>query len=174
MLKEKLKGFVCGVLATILCFGVVYAQGRWKTIDVLKNDITVMVNGKKLEKENFLYNDTTYLPLRAVAEAVGKEVTYDAEENMAIIEDKVYQETNVEFSSDELPIYEIDDKKYVMYQRVLAKYSDKQFSISTDGNLVTPEMKVLIENVPYITQSDFIYIELEYYETVMLPVIQNL
>ena len=82
-MKRFICGAVCGaVLTTAIGAG---AAGVWKTIDVLENDITVMVDGQQLTESNFLYNDTTYLPLRAVAEAVGKPVEYDATTNTAYI-----------------------------------------------------------------------------------------
>lgn len=88
---KEIKGFVIGIIITslLLCGGIVFAKGQWKSIDVLENDITVIVDGKKLNESNFLYNDTTYLPLRAVAEAVGKPVDYDAARNIAYLGEKV-------------------------------------------------------------------------------------
>lgn len=88
-MKKELKGFVCGVVATTLVAGgAAFAAGQWKTIDVIENDITVMVDGKQVTESNFVYNDRTYLPLRAVAEAVGKPVYYDESTNMAYIGNK--------------------------------------------------------------------------------------
>lgn len=88
-MKRELKGFVCGVISTALAAGgAAFAAGQWKTIDVLENDITVMVDGKQVTEDNFVYNDRTYLPLRAVAEAVGKPVDYDEATNTAYIGSK--------------------------------------------------------------------------------------
>lgn len=164
MLKEKLKGFVCGVIVTILCIGVVFAQGTWKTINVLENDITVMVNGKKLEKENFLYNDTTYLPLRAVVEAVGKEVSYNADTNTAYIGeenggDKIVNEYKT--SSDGLYVYEFDGVEYVRLGEIINKYKN------------IGDIKLGNDDAPYILKDDFAYIVLDYYENVMLPEIRK-
>lgn len=85
-MKKELKGFICGVLTTaLLTCTLTFAAGQWKTIDVLENDITVIVDGKQVTESNFVYNDRTYLPLRAVAEAVNKPVEYDEETNTAYI-----------------------------------------------------------------------------------------
>lgn len=85
-MKREMKGFICGAVSmALLVGGVSFAAGQWKTIDVLENDITVMVDGQQITESNFLYNDTTYLPLRAVAEAVGKPVEYDGTTNTAYI-----------------------------------------------------------------------------------------
>lgn len=82
-----MKKFICGaitgaVIATAVGVGAV---GVWDTIPVLKNDIKVIVNGNEVADDNFLYNDTTYIPLRAVSSALGEKVEYDEAENTAYI-----------------------------------------------------------------------------------------
>lgn len=85
-MKKEIKGFICGILICGILGGVgVGAAGMWKNIPVLENDIEVVVNGKILNSDNFVYNDTTYLPLRAVSETVGLKVTYDGTNNTAYI-----------------------------------------------------------------------------------------
>ncbi|MBE7030860.1 MAG: hypothetical protein E7409_05455 [Ruminococcaceae bacterium] len=61
------------------------ASGNWEQVDVLRNDIAVEVEGNFISADNFLYNDTTYLPIRVVGEMLGMEVTYDEAENKAIL-----------------------------------------------------------------------------------------
>lgn len=65
-----------------------FAAGVWENIPVLRNDIKVIVNGEEITADNFLYNDTTYLPLRAIGEALDKDVQYDEQTNTAIISEK--------------------------------------------------------------------------------------
>lgn len=84
-MKKEIKGFICGVIATTVIASAASAAGIWDTISVLRNDINVIVNGSEVKADNFLYNDTTYLPLRVVAEAVGKDVNYDETTNTAYI-----------------------------------------------------------------------------------------
>ena len=60
------------------------ANGIWEKIDVVRNDVQVVVNGVGVTADNFLYNDTTYLPLRAVGEALDLNVQYDEETKTAI------------------------------------------------------------------------------------------
>ena len=121
-MKKELKGFICGATATatLICGGA-FAAGQWKTIDVLENDITVFVDGKQVTEPNFLYNDKTYLPLRAVAEAVNKPVEYDEATNTAYIGTKpntpasVLSLTNTyQALKDGIYLYEGNDgRKYV-------------------------------------------------------------
>ena len=85
-MKKGVKGFVCGVVSTvIIASGLAFAAGNWKTIDVLENDINVLVDGKYISESNFVYNDKTFLPLRSVAEAVGKPIDYDESSNTVYI-----------------------------------------------------------------------------------------
>ena len=88
-MKKEIKGFICGVITTSLigCASI-SATGVWDKIDVLRNDINVVVNGTPVKADNFLYNDTTYLPMRVVAEVLGKDVQYDETTNTATIKDK--------------------------------------------------------------------------------------
>lgn len=46
------------------------------------------MNGKKVDADNILYNGTTYVPLRAIAEMLGKEVSWDQVTRTASINDK--------------------------------------------------------------------------------------
>ncbi len=85
-MKNTLKGYLIGVLSTILLIGgVAYAASTTKTIDALYNNIKIYVDGVKIDPkdasgntvEPFIYNGTTYLPVRAIGEAIGKTVTWD-------------------------------------------------------------------------------------------------
>lgn len=87
-MKDKIKGLMVGVLITSLCFCSVnsFATRVSKSIEVIYNGIKVVVDGqlitfgKDLEGnfvEPFIYNGTTYLPVRSVGEALGKTVNWD-------------------------------------------------------------------------------------------------
>lgn len=89
VLKSKtLKGFMMGILFTLVVsigIGGVYAKSQSMSISVLMGGIKVYVddhlqvfkdvNGRTVEP--MIYNGTTYLPVRGVASAVGKEVHWD-------------------------------------------------------------------------------------------------
>ena len=85
-MKNTLKGYLIGVLSTVLLLGTVcYAANNTKTIEALYNNIKIYVDGVKIDPkdangntvEPFIYNGTTYLPVRAMGEAIGKTVTWD-------------------------------------------------------------------------------------------------
>lgn len=87
-MKNKLKGFVIGVsITTMLMSTFVFAEGIKQNIEVLFNSVNLTVNGKIIEADNILYDGTTYVPIRTVAELLGKEVGWDQNTNTASIND---------------------------------------------------------------------------------------
>lgn len=54
-------------------------------INAVFGKVKLVVDGKPVAKETLLYNGTTYGPLRAAAEALGKSVSYDAASSTAYI-----------------------------------------------------------------------------------------
>lgn len=93
MKKARLQGFAAGVVVTVLALatvGSVLAAGRTITID---DGIVVTINGAKFSPRNakgeevplFSYDGTTYAPVRALCEAAGLEVDYDADKGIARI-----------------------------------------------------------------------------------------
>ncbi len=72
-----------------------YAKVANMDIPVMFNNIKIVVDGKELktDKEPFIYEGTTYLPVRAVGEAVGKNVTWDAASKTVILGETEQKET---------------------------------------------------------------------------------
>lgn len=95
-MKKYLPGFLAGVCTTILLgsFGLT-ALAASGAMTITVDPIDIQVNGETfvptdvngVEVPVFAYNGTTYAPLRALAEAYGLEVGYDAESNMATVTD---------------------------------------------------------------------------------------
>lgn len=89
--KEKLKGFVSGFTVAILFFVFtmsVFASSTRKSIEVIYSNIKLVVDGKNVQFgkdaagnkiEPFIYNGTTYLPIRSVGEAMGKNLDWDGQ-----------------------------------------------------------------------------------------------
>ncbi|MFR9534999.1 MAG: stalk domain-containing protein, partial [Rikenellaceae bacterium] len=81
---QRLKDVLLGAVAASLIIGVaptVFATVGDFDIPVTYKDIKIFVDGEELvtDKEAFTYKGTTFLPVRAVAEAVGKEVVWDGD-----------------------------------------------------------------------------------------------
>ncbi len=98
MNNERKKGFLAGVLASALVLGLggaALAAGRTISVD---DGIAVTINGVPFTPKDvngkevplFLYEGTTYAPVRAFAEAAGLSVDYDAEAYTARIETPDY------------------------------------------------------------------------------------
>lgn len=72
------------VLALCVCLvtGAVYAKQLTESIKVVYNNIKILIDGKEYQPkdangnvvEPFIYNGTTYLPVRAIATAFDKDV----------------------------------------------------------------------------------------------------
>ncbi len=89
-MKERMQGIVIGIVIGSLCAGgSVFAKNavekisvNYKNIKVFKDEVQCELkdaNGNTLEP--FIYNGTTYLPVRPVAELAGMNVSWDAETN---------------------------------------------------------------------------------------------
>lgn len=79
---QRLRDMIFGAVVASMVLGsgtVAFAKVANMNIPVSFSNIKIMIDGKQLNtsKEPFTYNGTTYLPVRAVAEAVGKDVTWD-------------------------------------------------------------------------------------------------
>ncbi|WP_028548600.1 peptidylprolyl isomerase [Paenibacillus sp. UNC451MF] len=92
-MNDKLKGLVLGLsLGVMLTGSVAYASGT--QIEVYFQNIKYMFDGivktpTEEQGQGFIYNGTTYVPLRFVSEALGKEVQWDNDTQTAWIGKKV-------------------------------------------------------------------------------------
>lgn len=88
-MRHQWKGFLAGILSAVLLFGLIGTVGATvgqKTVVVDYNNIKVTMNGKAVNLvdangktvEPFVIKGTTYLPVRAVATALGLDVDWDA------------------------------------------------------------------------------------------------
>ncbi|RAV18807.1 stalk domain-containing protein [Paenibacillus contaminans] len=93
--KEKVKGFIMGVATTSLIVSgtAAFADPVTKGITAVYNNIKIVVDGTTVTPrdsegnvvEPFIYDGTTYLPVRAVASALNKPVDWDGKTNSIII-----------------------------------------------------------------------------------------
>lgn len=88
-MKKELKGFVVGFAVCTILSSVVFAKPIEQTITAVYDSIKIYVDGVRIEPkdangnvvEPFTYNGTTYLPVRAIANAIGKDVEWDSNTN---------------------------------------------------------------------------------------------
>lgn len=130
------------IIATLL-MGTAIGAGLTKTIEVAFNSVNITVNGKKVNADNILYDGTTYIPLRAVAEALGKDVGWDQSTNTVSINDKV--------ESDTVKVTRVVDGDTIIVdlngveERVRLIGIDTPESVHPDASRNLPEGKVAFE-----------------------------
>lgn len=85
-MNKRLQGLAIGILiGTLLTSGIVLAANTTTLYGVIANGIKIVLDGEELTPkdvngntvEPIIYNGTTYLPVRAIAEAIGKPVYWD-------------------------------------------------------------------------------------------------
>lgn len=94
-----MKKNIVAALAMGAVMTVTASASAYESIAVDKNTINIVVDGQRVVADNFLYNDTTYVPLRRVAEMLGKNVEYVEEGNKALITDGDAPKTSDSVSS---------------------------------------------------------------------------
>ena len=69
--KKKFVSFVAGFLTCALLMGTVsFADEIYQTIQVISGKMKINIAGNQVDIDNFVYNDTTYVPLRQIANAL--------------------------------------------------------------------------------------------------------
>ena len=93
-MKQRIQGLIAGILIGAVCTGgAVFAKNASETIEVLYENIKIFVDGEQIDPkdangqtvEPFIYNGTTYLPVRAVGNAFGKDVSWDGVEKVVYL-----------------------------------------------------------------------------------------
>ncbi len=98
-MKKRAQGIITGVLiGAIMTSGAVFAKQASETIHVVYDNIKILIDGKEYQPtdvsgnavEPFIYNGTTYLPVRAIANAFDKEVDWEAQTSTVTLGSKKY------------------------------------------------------------------------------------
>lgn len=124
-MKKQLPAFLLGVLTAMLVGGLTVtslAISGQMTITV--DPINIQVNGETFQPKDtngddvavFVYNGTTYAPLRALAEAYGLEVGYDAEKNLATVTDPNASTVTNPQPASQTPAFDWSEEEEAAYQ----------------------------------------------------------
>jgi hypothetical protein len=99
----QVKGFIVGTLAMLLLLSgiTVFAATRTETINVTFRGIRIIVDGVPTTPrdgagnvvEPFIWEGTTYLPLRAIANALGQDVSWDGNTSTVYIGERPHAST---------------------------------------------------------------------------------
>lgn len=91
-MNKTFKGLVIGTIigATLTTATIGFAENGVKGIEAYYKNIKVKINGvtKESEKEPFIVDGSTYVPLRFISEAFNKDVNWDGKTNTVLITDK--------------------------------------------------------------------------------------
>lgn len=113
-MKKRLQGITAGILiGTTLTSGIVFAKQASETINVMYDNIKILIDGKEYQPtdangntvEPFIYNGTTYLPVRAIANAFEKEVGWTAETMTVSLGSQKFEWLNKQSHIDYQPEY---------------------------------------------------------------------
>jgi hypothetical protein len=152
---KRLQGFIIGfVVSCILLLNVsVFAE----SINVLFNVVNIKINGVQVAKIgdsytlsngekvpfSISYKGTTYLPMRKLAELLGKEVTWDGKTNTASVNDKVENPTTESKSTT-------NNKPLEVSMLRLVKFNSNEIQGYETGiteNIIgTPELNLVVLN----------------------------
>ena len=94
-MKDKLKGIVLGIVIGVMLVPTAFAAIGTVTKDLSYDDIKISLNGKMIEPkdangnkiEPFIIEGTTYLPVRAVGDALGLNVEWEATSKTVLLMD---------------------------------------------------------------------------------------
>lgn len=179
--------FIGVIIGCILMISTpVIADSILTKIDVVLNGVNVQVEGTDVEVNSILYNGSTYLPMRKVAELVGKDVDWNSETKTANIVDKVKEgdDVTVSFTEKERGII-VDNKGNEYYSpRYIADLINVNgafYGITTrpkdDGKyeiyMFDKDKNVILDKIPYIEFIGGAYISKDYYENTILPLIEK-
>ncbi|NOU88852.1 hypothetical protein GC102_24330 [Paenibacillus sp. LMG 31460] len=81
-MKEKFKGFIYGCIVTSMLTGSVAYAATSTSIEVYFKNLKYKIDGVDkvpTEGKGFIYDGTTYVPLRFIGESLGKSVAWDGE-----------------------------------------------------------------------------------------------
>lgn len=142
---KRLQGFFLGFMIAFLLMPLI-AMAAGTTIEVVLDTVKISVNGKLLSSSNILYKGTTYAPVRAISEALGKTVGWN--NGTVTITDTA--QTNV-------PDVSSDTESLVSASTYIKKLKDAGLSIGTviSYDAITDPNELLGKPNQYVSKSNF-------------------
>lgn len=143
-MKSKLLSFLSVMVVMLMLVGLpVTALAASGALTIEINPIKVLVNGEVFQPKDvngndvmvFTYNGTTYAPLRALAEAYGLEVGYDARNNIATVDKPTTPTLTSGSYADFEREWKVEEKPVTHYG------SEKIFTMKYCGSLGMSEFK---------------------------------
>ncbi|MBR3084737.1 MAG: hypothetical protein IKH03_09295 [Oscillospiraceae bacterium] len=140
-MKSRLVSFLAGVVAALLLVALpLTALASDGSLTLTIHPIRVLVNGEVFQPKDvngkdvlvFTYDGTTYAPLRALAEAYGLEVGYDAQNKIATVNGSSQAPV-----STPVPVISADfSSVWTVKEKQVTHYGDERiFTASYNGGL---------------------------------------
>lgn len=141
---KRIPTFLAGMLTAAVIGGLgVGALAAASQFTITVDPINIQVNGATFQPKDangndvpvFAYNGTTYAPLRALAEAYGLEVGYDAEAKMATVGEKGSVATPATPAPDATPSTDYSDwseEEEAAYQEFKGMWNVETFAVGND------------------------------------------
>jgi len=160
------KGFIFALISSVLLTASVQAKSSDESISVFYRNIKLNINSEATDLfdasgnyiEPFLYNNTTYLPLRAVAQALDMSVSWDAKTySVGLTSGNSASETP---AGEKNPLPEGAVDINVSYRDVSVKLDDKTLDLkNANGETVEPflynnTVYLPLRNIAEATSSD--------------------
>jgi len=147
---KNCKMFIMGImtaLIAVMLITTVFAAYANKSITITYRDIKIIIGGEQIEPkdvtgktvEPFIYDGTTYLPLRAVSEAVGYDVSWDDKTSTVKLTKKSDNPTTPELEPETKPEIEKETEQETQPETepdpgpVLAAAFDFDYIIEENG-----------------------------------------
>ena len=159
-MKRNFRSFISGCLATVVAvalIGTVSATIGRRTVEVDYNDIKVTLNGEQVELVNangtpvepFAINGTTYLPIRAIATALGLDVEWDGNTNTAILTNKNVIEQGTIIYEDEKVAIAFGGIRPTDYSFISVTYVDFIITNKTNTELDFMPSAISFDGISY-------------------------
>lgn len=148
------KAFFLGVALTLFLVSFVtpvFAASLTKTAELVYNNIKITLNGKEIAPkdvsgnvvEPFIIDGTTYLPVRAISNALGIDVDWDGSTNTVVLEDNTTPQDDSFISVEMLGFYKIIQEEL--------EYLYSGFNVL--GKDIQWAMDTVMTSDPYVGQS---------------------
>mgnify|MGYP000594881130 CR=1 FL=1 len=85
----RCKRFLPMILAVVVLISISCSNVIAQSLEVAFTDIKLFLNGKRIDKEILVVNGTSYLPVRAISEALGLEVNWNGNENSIYLKSQI-------------------------------------------------------------------------------------
>jgi hypothetical protein len=141
-MKKHMRTIIAALALAAMLGGAAYAATGSCSITVTYRDIKLVVDGKLVTPrdaggnavEPFLYNGTTYLPVRAVGEAFGKDVHWDGKTGTVYVGGVMgYDKPDREIALGTIPYIEIGDSEGYRADGGTIKLFSKNQTTFSDG-----------------------------------------